>query len=130
MKRYDKAFKCRYKKDVVPRTPDNGCEYFTWNDDLRLSLSFSHVPSTPPSYSPGPSTHPSYSSGPSASTPNLGMGECLNCKFLAEKIKTLDAKIHILEAILEMERYPENHTLELSAILHELYNDMENLGLE
>ncbi|GJV14140.1 hypothetical protein Tco_1359463 [Tanacetum coccineum] len=81
-------------------------------------------------YSPGPSTHPSYSSGPSASTPNLGMGECLNCKFLAEKIKTLDAKIHILEAILEMERYPENHTLELSAILHELYNDMENLGLE
>ncbi|GJX86750.1 hypothetical protein Tco_0337524 [Tanacetum coccineum] len=54
----------------------------------------------------------------------------LNCKFLAEKIKTLEAKIKILEGALEMERHPEKHTLESAAILHELYNDMGKLGLE
>ncbi|GJU66855.1 two-component response regulator ARR12-like protein [Tanacetum coccineum] len=36
--------------------------------------------------------------------------------------------IKILEAILEMERHPENHTLESAAILHDLCNDMERLG--
>nr|GEU97536.1 hypothetical protein [Tanacetum cinerariifolium] len=38
---------------------------------------------------------------------NLGKAECSNCMFLAEKIKTLETKIKILEAILEMERHPE-----------------------
>nr|GEV67805.1 hypothetical protein [Tanacetum cinerariifolium] len=33
--------------------------------------------------------------------------ECSNCMFLAKKIKTLETKIKILEAILEMERHPE-----------------------
>ncbi|GJS38961.1 hypothetical protein Tco_0564004 [Tanacetum coccineum] len=50
--------------------------------------------------------------------------------FMAEKIKTLEAKIKILEGALEMERHPEKHTLESAAILHELYNDMGKLGLE
>ncbi|GKF59092.1 hypothetical protein Tco_0175878, partial [Tanacetum coccineum] len=53
-----------------------------------------------------------------------------NCKFLAEKIKTLEAKIKILEGALEMEMHPEKHTLASAAILHELYNDMGKLGLE
>ncbi|GJZ16333.1 hypothetical protein Tco_0552010 [Tanacetum coccineum] len=61
---------------------------------------------------------------------NLGKAECSNCKFLAEKIKTLEAKIKILEGALEMERHPEKHTLESATILHELYNDMGKLGLE
>ncbi|GJW32883.1 hypothetical protein Tco_0052915 [Tanacetum coccineum] len=61
---------------------------------------------------------------------NVKKAECSNCKFLAEKIKTLEAKIKILEGTLEMERHPENHTIESAAILHELYNDMEKLGLE
>ncbi|GJZ20545.1 hypothetical protein Tco_0557135 [Tanacetum coccineum] len=111
-------------------TQDRGCGYFMWMDDLRLSLSSSSGPSTPLSSYPGPSTHPSYSPGPSRSTLNLRKAECSNCKFLAEKIKTLEAKIKILEATLEMERHPENHTLESAAILHDLYNDMGKLGLE
>ncbi|GJT62807.1 hypothetical protein Tco_1006340 [Tanacetum coccineum] len=61
---------------------------------------------------------------------NLRKTECSNCKFLAEKIKTLEAKIKILEGALEMKRHPEKHTLESAAILHELYNDMGKLGLE
>ncbi|GKA57381.1 hypothetical protein Tco_0756569 [Tanacetum coccineum] len=74
--------------------------------------------SKPPSNSPGnftrpsyflrmrTSTRPSYSSGSSRSAQNLGKAECSNCKFLAEKIKTLEAKIKILEGALEMERHP------------------------
>ncbi|GJX46832.1 hypothetical protein Tco_0272022 [Tanacetum coccineum] len=113
-----------------PGTQDRGCGYSMWMDDLRLSLSSSSGPSTPPSSYPGPSTHPTYSPGPSGSTLNLGKAECSNCKFLAKKIKTLEEKIKILEAIVEMERHPENHTLESAAILHELYNDTGKLGLE
>ncbi|GKB01676.1 ribonuclease H-like domain-containing protein [Tanacetum coccineum] len=59
---------------------------------------------------------------------NLEKAECSNCKFLAEKINTLEAKIKILEGALKMERHPEKHTLESAAILRELYNDMEKLG--
>ncbi|GJS89197.1 receptor-like protein kinase [Tanacetum coccineum] len=86
--------------------------------------------STPPSYSPGTSTRPSFSPGSSRSAQNLGKAECSNCKFLAEKIKTLEARIRILEGQLEMERHPENHTLESAAILHEIYNGMGNLNME
>nr|GEV37424.1 hypothetical protein [Tanacetum cinerariifolium] len=38
---------------------------------------------------------------------NLEKAECSNCMFLVEKIKTLEMKIKLLEAILEMERHPE-----------------------
>ncbi|GKC69026.1 hypothetical protein Tco_1114909 [Tanacetum coccineum] len=96
----------------------------------RLYLSSSSGPSTPPSSYPGPSTRQSYSPGPSRSALNLEKAECSNCKFFAEKIKTLEAKIKILEETLEMERHPENHTLESAVIFHELYNDMGKLGLE
>ncbi|GJR62690.1 hypothetical protein Tco_1504852 [Tanacetum coccineum] len=78
----------------------------------------------------GTSTRPSFSPGSSRSAQNLGKAECSNCKFLAEKIKTLEARIRILEGQLEMERHPENHTLESAAILHEIYNGMGNLNME
>ncbi|GKA95181.1 hypothetical protein Tco_0817219 [Tanacetum coccineum] len=64
------------------------------------------------------------------SAQNLGKAECSNCKFLAEKIKTLEAGIRILEGQLEMERHPENHTLESAAILYKIYNGMGNLIME
>ncbi|GKC80005.1 transposase, MuDR, MULE transposase domain protein, partial [Tanacetum coccineum] len=67
-------------------------------------------PSTPPSYSPGPST-------PSRNA------ECSNCKLLFEKIK-------LLEATVEMYMHLEQHTLNSTALLHEVYNDMGKLGLE
>ncbi|GJT09147.1 hypothetical protein Tco_0843609 [Tanacetum coccineum] len=88
---------------IVPGTDDRGCGYFMWMDDLTLHISSSSGSSTPPSYSPGTSTRPSYSPGTSTrpsyspgssrSAQNLGKAECSNCKFLAEKIKTLEAKI-------------------------------------
>ncbi|GKB96367.1 hypothetical protein Tco_0982504 [Tanacetum coccineum] len=58
------------------------------------------------------------------------MAECSNCKFLAERIKTLEARISVLEGQLEMERHPENHTLESAGILHEIYQGMRNLNME
>nr|GEU33234.1 hypothetical protein [Tanacetum cinerariifolium] len=84
-------------------------------------------PSTPPTLYTRPSTRPSYYAGTSRSAMNVRKAECSNCKFLAEKIKTLEAKIKILKGTLEMERHPKNHTIKSAAILHELYNDMENL---
>nr|GEW47095.1 hypothetical protein [Tanacetum cinerariifolium] len=98
-----------------------------WKDEFTLRLSSSPGPSKPPSSYPGPSTRPSYSPGPCGSALNIEKAECSNCKFLAEKIKTLEAKLKILERTLEKERHPENYTLESAAILHEPYNDMGNL---
>ncbi|GKC87274.1 hypothetical protein Tco_1147923, partial [Tanacetum coccineum] len=75
----------------------------------------------------GASTDLIYSSG--TSTP-LGdslrpskNAECSNCKLLIGKIK-------VVEATLEMYMHPENHTLDSTAIFHELYNDMRKLGLK
>ncbi|GJW91757.1 hypothetical protein Tco_0169310 [Tanacetum coccineum] len=113
-----------------PGTQDRGCGYFMWMDDLRLHISSSSGSSTPPSYSPGTSTRPSYSPGSSRSAQNLGKAECSNCKFLPEKIKTLETKIKIPEGALKMERHPEKHTLDSAAILHELYNEMRKLSME
>nr|GEW08103.1 hypothetical protein [Tanacetum cinerariifolium] len=42
----------------------------------------------------------------------------------------LAGKIKVLDATLEMEIHPENHTLDSATQLHELYNDMEKLGLK
>ncbi|GJV23420.1 hypothetical protein Tco_1376115 [Tanacetum coccineum] len=112
-----------------PGTDDRGCGYFMWMDDFMNRIS-SSCTSTPPTLYTRPSTRPTYSVGTSKSAINVGKAECSNCKFLAEKIKTLEAKIKILEGTLEMERHPENHTIESAAILHELYNDMGKLGLE
>ncbi|GJT19138.1 phospholipase-like protein [Tanacetum coccineum] len=93
-----------------PGTTERGCGYFMWMDA-----------------SPGPSTPQSHSP---RSAQNLRMAECSNCKFLAERIKTLEARISVLEGQLEMERHPENHTLESAGILYEIYQGMRNLNME
>nr|GEW78394.1 hypothetical protein [Tanacetum cinerariifolium] len=129
---YIRCYRCTLdvQRTSQDETQDKGCGYFMWMDDLRLYLSSYSGPSTHPSSYPGPSKRPSYFSGPSGSALNLGKAECSNCKFLAKKIKTLEAKIKILEGTLEMKMHPENHTLESDVILYELYNDMGKLGLE
>ncbi|GKC83581.1 ankyrin repeat-containing protein [Tanacetum coccineum] len=73
--------------------------------------------STTPSYSLGSSTPLSDSPRPSRNA------ECSNCKFLIEKI-------NVLEVTLEMYMHFENHTLDSTTLLHELYDDMEKFGLE
>ncbi|GKC96322.1 hypothetical protein Tco_1161764 [Tanacetum coccineum] len=73
--------------------------------------SYSPGPSTPQSYSPGPSTPQSYSPGPSRNT------ECSNCKHLLRKRM-------ILEATVEMYMHPKQHTLNSTALLYKVYNDM------
>ncbi|GJY81524.1 hypothetical protein Tco_0806742 [Tanacetum coccineum] len=78
---------------------------YMWMDDLRLHISSSSGSSAPLSSYPGTSTRPSYSPGTFRSAQNLGKAECSNCKFLAEKIKILEAKIKILRSI-EMESIP------------------------
>ncbi|GKB10883.1 hypothetical protein Tco_0844806 [Tanacetum coccineum] len=39
-------------------------------------------------------------------------------------------KLQVLEARLEMYMDPEKHTIDSTALLHELYNDMEKFSLE
>ncbi|GJV95341.1 hypothetical protein Tco_1546918 [Tanacetum coccineum] len=83
--------------------------------------------STTPIYSPGASTTPIYSPGSSStliySPGALRNAECSNCKHLLDKIT-------VLEAMLEMYKNPEQHTLNSAALLHEVYNDMGKLDLE
>ncbi|GJX96308.1 hypothetical protein Tco_0352106 [Tanacetum coccineum] len=73
--------------------------------------------STTPSYFPGPSTTPSYSPGPLTS-PSYSLGhsrnaECSNCKLLI-------GKLQVLEATLELYMHPEKHTIDSTALLHDL----------
>nr|GEW86642.1 hypothetical protein [Tanacetum cinerariifolium] len=105
-----------------PRSPAT-----RWRDTIKLLSA--HVEKEMCSY-PGPSTRPSYSSRPSGSALNLEKVECSTCMLLANKIKTLDAKIKILEGTLGMKRHHENHTLESAAILYELFNDMGKLAYD
>nr|GEW68859.1 hypothetical protein [Tanacetum cinerariifolium] len=74
-------------------------------------------PSSPNSYSSGSTTPQNHQSGTSIS------GGCSNGKHLLGKIK-------VLEAAVEMHMHPEQHTRNSTLLLHELYNDMDNLGLE
>ncbi|GKC75100.1 hypothetical protein Tco_1125874, partial [Tanacetum coccineum] len=78
-------------KSMMPADDDmsyNGCGYFMWKDDLRLRLSSSPGPLTPPSSSPGHLTRPGYSPGPSRSAPSLGKTEFSN-KGLDQVVNTL-----------------------------------------
>ncbi|GJY47894.1 hypothetical protein Tco_0437850 [Tanacetum coccineum] len=72
--------------------------------------------SSTPIYSPGASTTPIYSPGSSStliySPGALRNAECSNCKHLLDKIT-------VLEAMLEMYKNPEQHTLNSAALLHE-----------
>nr|GEZ05936.1 F-box domain-containing protein [Tanacetum cinerariifolium] len=116
------------KRNVVePCQNYYGCKFFLWKEE-RVGLlinsprgssttTFSQATSTSPSLSPTPSTTPFYYRGSSTNT------ECSNCKHLLGRIK-------VLQATLEMYRPPEQHTLKPAALLHNLNNDMEKLGLE
>ncbi|GJS09809.1 hypothetical protein Tco_0366605 [Tanacetum coccineum] len=53
--------------------------------------------------------------------------ECLNFKVKDLKINMLETRIKILEAILELERHPEDHTCQSGAIFYKLFDDMENI---
>nr|GEV93487.1 hypothetical protein [Tanacetum cinerariifolium] len=90
-------------------------------------LSYSSRPSTPPSYCSGPSTPPSYCLGPST-PPNYSPGssrnvECSNCKHLR-------GKISVHKETMNMHMHPEQHTVNLAALLHEVLNEMEKLDSE
>nr|GEZ67775.1 hypothetical protein [Tanacetum cinerariifolium] len=118
---------------LLQETPDTLLEKialdvdFLWNEELvRLltsspgasaTLNYSPGPSTPPSYSPGSSTPQSYSLGSSRNA------ETLNCKNLLDKIT-------VLKATVEMYKHPKQHIVNSTALLHEIYNDMEKLDLE
>nr|GEU53303.1 hypothetical protein [Tanacetum cinerariifolium] len=118
------AFACRCGKgDVVLR---ESYQPYTREERVRLLLSSLRSSSTtsyssealsPNSYSSGSTTPQNHQSGTSIS------GGCSNCKHLLGKIK-------VLEAAVEMHMHPEQHTPNSTALLHELYNDMDNLGLE
>nr|GEV54913.1 hypothetical protein [Tanacetum cinerariifolium] len=73
--------------------------------------------STPSRYSPGASTSQSYFLGTSRNA------ECSNCKHLLDKIT-------VLEATVDMYMHPEQHTVNSSALFHEVYNNMGKLDLE
>ncbi|GJW36602.1 hypothetical protein Tco_0059522 [Tanacetum coccineum] len=121
------AFACRCGAGDVPRKNYFGWEFFLWKEERVRLLNSSPGASSTPTYFPGPSTPSSYSLGPSkpqsySSGPSKN-AECSNCKHLLEKIK-------VLEATLEMYMHLEQHTLNSTALLHEVYNDMRKLGLE
>nr|GEU47845.1 leucine-rich repeat protein [Tanacetum cinerariifolium] len=107
---------------------------FLWKEERVRLLIDSPIASSTPSYSSGPSrtliysprasTTPSYSSGASTSvsySPRSSRNaKYLNCKLLLGRIK-------VLEATVEMYMHPEEHTLNSTALLHEVYNDMGKL---
>ncbi|GKA43790.1 hypothetical protein Tco_0736514 [Tanacetum coccineum] len=118
------AFACHCGAgDVVPResykpkTREERVRLLVGSPGASTTQSYSTGPSTTPSYSTGPSTPPSYSPGPSRNA------ECANCKLLI-------GKLQVLEAILEMYMHPKKHTIDSTALLHELYNDMGKFSLE
>ncbi|GKB06201.1 replication protein A 70 kDa DNA-binding subunit B [Tanacetum coccineum] len=120
-----------------PQQNTFGCKFFLWKEErVRLLVGSPGASTTPihspgssstPIYSPGASTTPIYSPGSSStliySPGALRNAECSNCKHLLDKIT-------VLEAMLEMYKNPEQHTLNSAALLHEVYNDMGKLDLE
>ncbi|GJT56351.1 hypothetical protein Tco_0991405 [Tanacetum coccineum] len=119
-----KAFVCRcgaedvaLRESYKPKTCEERDRLLVSSPGASTTPIYSPGPSTPPSYSPGPSTPQSYSLGPSRNA------ECSNCKHLL-------VKITVLEATVEMYMHSEQHTLNSTALLHEVYNDIGKLGLE
>nr|GEU56494.1 hypothetical protein [Tanacetum cinerariifolium] len=78
-------------------------------------------------YSPGSSTPLRYSLG--ASTPQrYSLGTSRNAEY--SNYKHLLDKITVLEATMDMYMHPEQHTVNSTALFHEVYNNMEKLDLE
>ncbi|GKC09967.1 replication protein A 70 kDa DNA-binding subunit B [Tanacetum coccineum] len=113
------------------------CKFFLWKEKRVRLLVGSLGASTTPIYSPGSSSTPIYSPGsstpprysPRASTPpsySLGTSrnaECSNCKHLPYKIT-------VLEETVDMYMHPKQHTINLAALFHEVYNNIGKLDLE
>ncbi|GJV49570.1 hypothetical protein Tco_1439782 [Tanacetum coccineum] len=116
-----------------PRENTFGCKFFLWKEERVRLLVGSPRASTTPIYSPGSSSTPIYSSG-SSSTPIYSPGssstliysrnaKSSNCKHLLDKIT-------VLEATVDMYMHPEQHTVNLAVLFHEVYNNMGKLDLE
>ncbi|GJX12168.1 hypothetical protein Tco_0202027 [Tanacetum coccineum] len=120
-----------------PRENTFRSEFFLWKEERVRLLVGSRGALTTPIYSPGSSSTPIYSPGsstpprysPGASTPqsySLGTSrnaECSNCKHLLDKIT-------VLEAMVDMYINPEQHTVNPTALFHEVYNNIGKLDLE
>ncbi|GKE24576.1 hypothetical protein Tco_1436088 [Tanacetum coccineum] len=78
--------------------------------------------------SPGASTTPIYSPG-SSSTPIYSPGSSSTLIYSPGALRNAECST-VLEAMLEMYKNPEQHTLNSAALLHEVYNDMGKLDLE
>ncbi|GJV02618.1 hypothetical protein Tco_0886705 [Tanacetum coccineum] len=105
------------RESYKPKTREERVCLLTSSPGASSTPSYSPGPSTPPSYSSGSSIPQSYSSGSSRNA------ECSNCKHLLDKIT-------VLKATVEMYMHPEQHTVNSSALLHEVYNEMRKLDLE
>nr|GEW67502.1 hypothetical protein [Tanacetum cinerariifolium] len=111
---------------ACPKSKQNyyGCKFFLWKEERVALLIRSPGGSSTPSFSPGTSSTPMFS--PTPSTPPTYYGgssrntKCSNCKYLLRRIK-------FLQATLEMYMHPEQHTLNLTLLLHDLNNDMKKL---
>nr|GEV87127.1 hypothetical protein [Tanacetum cinerariifolium] len=104
--KFEHTEKCRTKKGERGRQLIR-----TKETRLRQLMSSPRAPSA------RPSTPPNYSSGSSRNA------ECSNCKHLR-------GKISVLKATMNMHMHPEQHTVNLAALLHEVLNEMEKLDLE
>ncbi|GJW95884.1 hypothetical protein Tco_0175556 [Tanacetum coccineum] len=105
-----------------PKENDYGCKKILWKEERIRLLMSSPGSSTTPSYSSELSSPNSYSSRnttPQNHHSGTSISEgCSNCKHLLGKIK-------ILEAAVKMHMHPEQHTRNSTALVHELYNDMD-----
>nr|GEV29811.1 hypothetical protein [Tanacetum cinerariifolium] len=114
-----------------------GCKNFLWKEERVRLLVGSPGASTTPIYSPGSSSTPIYSPG-SSTPPRYSLGastsqsyslgtsrnaECSNCKHLLDKIM-------VLKATVDMYMHPEQHTVNLALLFHEVYSNMGKLDLE
>nr|GEW69145.1 hypothetical protein [Tanacetum cinerariifolium] len=111
------------------------CKKILWKEErIRLlvgSLGASATPiyspgsSSTPIYSLGASTNPIYSPGSSStliySPEDSRNAKCSNCKHLLDKIT-------VLEVTVEMYKNLEQHTLNSTALLHEVYNDISTFN--
>ncbi|GJW64885.1 hypothetical protein Tco_0116769 [Tanacetum coccineum] len=104
-----------------------GCKKILWKEERVRLLVGSPGASTTLIYSPGSSSTLIYSPG-SSTPPHYSLGtsknaKCSNCKHLHDKIT-------VLEATVDMYMHPEQHTVNSTALFHEVYNNNGKLDLE
>nr|GEU98343.1 hypothetical protein [Tanacetum cinerariifolium] len=104
-----------------------GCGFFLWKDTRLHQLM-----SSPGAPSAGPSTPPSYSLGPS--TLHAFLQDLQHLQTILQDLqemqtncKHLRGKRSVLKATMNMHMHPEQHTVNLAALLHEVLNKWKNL---